>query len=98
VLVGPGLRRRWSAEEKARIVGESLVLGARWQVCSQQVFGRRRAACQNTKTVATRTTGAAASDFVSITTDAPVRIASGMDDAALLTAVLRAVRASASRT
>src|SRR5277367_4677085 len=53
VLTGPGRRRRWSAEEKARIVEESLVPGARvsevarrWQVCSQQVFGWRRAACQ----------------------------------------------------
>jgi transposase len=94
VLVGRGRRRRWSAEEKARIVEESLVPGARvsevarrWQVCSQQGFGWRRAACQGTTTVAMRTTGAAAPDFVPITTDAPQ-----------LTAVLRAVRASASRT
>jgi transposase len=51
ILTGPGRRRRWSAEEKARIVEETLVPGARvsevarrWQVCSQQVFGWRRAA------------------------------------------------------
>jgi transposase len=51
VLTGPGRRRRWSAEEKARIVAETLVPGARvsdvarrWQVCSQQVFGWRRQA------------------------------------------------------
>ena len=50
VLTGPGRRRRWSAEEKARIVAETLVPGARvsevarrWQICSQQVFGWRRA-------------------------------------------------------
>ena len=50
VLTGPGRRRRWSAEEKARIVAETLASGARvsevarrWQVCSQQVFGWRRA-------------------------------------------------------
>jgi hypothetical protein len=50
VLTGPGRRRRWSADEKARIVAETLVPGARvsevarrWQVCSQQVFGWRRA-------------------------------------------------------
>ena len=50
VLMGPGRRRRWSADEKARIVAETLVPGARvsevarrWQVCSQQVFGWRRA-------------------------------------------------------
>ena len=46
ILTGPGRRRRWPAEEKARIVEETLVPGARasevarrWQVCSQQVFG-----------------------------------------------------------
>jgi transposase len=51
VLMGPGLLRRWSVEEKARIVEESLVPGAgvfevarRWQVCSQQAFGWRRGA------------------------------------------------------
>ena len=50
VLTGPGRRRRWSADEKARIVAETLLPGARvsevarrWQVCSQQVFGWRRA-------------------------------------------------------
>ncbi|MBV8159040.1 MAG: transposase [Dyella sp.] len=48
ILTGPGRRRRWSAEEKARIVAETLVPGARvsevarrWQVCPQQVFGWR---------------------------------------------------------
>ena len=51
VLTGPGRRRRWSAEEKARIVAEASVPGAavsevarRWQVCAQQVFGWRREA------------------------------------------------------
>jgi transposase len=127
VLTGPGRRRRWSAEEKARIVEESLVPGARvsevarrWQVCSQQVFGWRRAACRNVST-AVSTTAAAAPGFVPIVTEpipptpvsraapstpaievklagAVVRVVSGMDDAAQLTAVLRAVRASASRT
>jgi transposase len=45
VLTGPARRRRWSAEEKGRIVTETLVPGAsvsevarRWQVCPQQVF------------------------------------------------------------
>ncbi len=128
VLMGPGRRRRWSAEEKARIVEESLVPGARvsevarrWQVCSQQVFGWRRAACRTMASVAARPTEIAAPDFVPIMTDVPlpapvaraasaapaievqlagavVRIVSGMDDAAQLTAVLRAVRASASPT
>ncbi len=51
VLTGPGRRRRWSVEEKARIVAETLVPGARvsavarrWQICPQQVFGWRRQA------------------------------------------------------
>jgi transposase len=130
VLTGPVRRRRWSVEEKARIVEETLAPGARvsdvarrWQVCSQQVFGWR-AACRDVRTVATTTTAEAPPpDFVPIMTDvtlaapvqratppsatpaievklagAVVRVASGMDDAAQLTAVLRAVRASASRT
>ncbi|MXP65956.1 transposase [Roseomonas sp. M0104] len=49
VLTGPGRRRRWSEEAKARIVAETLAPGAviaevarRWQVCSQQVFTWRR--------------------------------------------------------
>src|SRR5581483_294881 len=51
VLTGPGRRRRCSSEEKARIVAETLVAGARvsevarrWQLCPQQVFGWRREA------------------------------------------------------
>ncbi len=51
VLTGPGRRRRWSAEEKARIVGETLEPGVqvadvarRWQLCPRQVFGWRREA------------------------------------------------------
>jgi transposase len=130
ILTGPVRRRRWSAEEKARIVEETLAPGARvsevarrWQVCSQQVFGWRRATCRAVTTVATRKTPAPPPDFVPITTAVPqavsvpratppsaasaievklagavVRVVSGMDDVAQLTAVLRAVRASASRT
>ena len=40
LLTGPGRRRRWSAEEKARVIQETLEPGARvsevarrWQVC-----------------------------------------------------------------
>src|SRR4051794_7785870 len=51
VLTGPGRRRRWSAEEKASAVAETLRPGAkvsevarRWQVCPQQLFGWRRQA------------------------------------------------------
>jgi transposase len=125
VLTGPVRRRRWSAEEKARIVEETLAPGARvsevarrWQLCSQQVFGWRRAAFRAVATIRTPPP-----DFVPLVTDvtrpapvqratppstapaievklagAVVRVAAGMDDAAQLTAVLRAVRASASRT
>jgi transposase len=45
LLTGPGRRRRWSAEEKSRIVEETLAPGARvsevarrWQVCPQRVL------------------------------------------------------------
>ena len=130
LLTGPVRRRRWSAEEKARIVEETLAPGARvaevarrWQVCSQQVFGWRRAACRAVTTVArTKTIRSSPADFVPIVADvtppapvqratpaaapaievklagAVVRVVSGIDDTAQLTAVLRAVRASASRT
>src|SRR5450755_1678732 len=125
VLTGPGRRRRWSADDKARIIAETLVPGARvsevarrWQVCSQQVFGWRRATRRDLRTPPASTTTPASASFVPIVTEtvpvataphaaapvievrlagAVVRIASGMDDAAQLTAVLRAIRASASR-
>jgi transposase len=125
VLTGPARRRRWSAEDKARIVAETLVPGAcvsevarRWQVSSQQVFGWRRAARRDMSAAPVTTTGPIAAGFVSIVTEsnpvttvpqaaapaievrlagAVVRVVSGMDDAAHLTAVLRAIRASASR-
>src|ERR1700742_5357903 len=67
VLPGPSRRRRWSAEEKARIVEETLAPGARvsevarrWQVCSQQVFTWRRAAYR------AASTAPAVPDFVPI--------------------------------
>ena len=125
VLTGPGRRRRWSADQKARIVAETLVAGARvsevarrWQICSQQVFGWRRAMRQDLSSAAgttatpsfvpivgeavlaatvQRTTSAAPGIEVKLA-GAVVRVSSGMEDAAQLTAVLRAVRASASRT
>jgi transposase len=128
VLTGPGRRRRWSAEEKARVVAETLLPGARvsevarrWQICSQQVFGWRRAARQDVTPVRAMTAGPAAPGFVPIVTEdipcaaaphpgaaatvievklagAVVRVGSDLSDAGPLTAVLRAVRASASRT
>ena len=49
VLTGPGRRRKWSEDDKARIVEETLQPGTvvaevarRWQVSSQQVFTWRR--------------------------------------------------------
>ena len=125
VLTGPGRRRQWSDEEKARILAETRVAGAsvsavarRWQVCPQQVFGWRRQARVGVgvgRQLRSHERFEAA--FVPIVTDvaptssraelpasaaievklagAVVRVTSGTD-AALLTAVLRAVRASAS--
>ena len=127
ILTGPGRRRRWSADEKARIVAETLLPGARvsevarrWQVCSQQVFGWRRAMRQDVPSVPGEPTTPATVGFVPIVSEAVpaaavqraasaapgievklagavVRVSSGMD-AAQLTAVLRAIRASASRS
>jgi transposase len=51
VLTGPGRRRRWSDDDKARIIAETAQPGAvvtevarRWQVSPQQVFDWRRQA------------------------------------------------------
>lgn len=51
VLTGPGRRRKWSDDDKARIVMETAAPGAkvtevarRWQVSPQQVFDWRRQA------------------------------------------------------
>jgi transposase len=115
VLTGPGRRRKWSDDDKARIVAETLEPGAvvaevarRWQVCPQQVYGWRRERRLGT-------TGPAATpppQFVPIVAEPPaaepassgaaievalagavVRVSPGVDPA-LLTVVLRAVRAS----
>src|SRR5579859_3408695 len=115
LLTGSVRRRRWSADQKARIVAETLVPGARvsevarrWQLSSQQVFGWRRAARRDPKTVTPG--GPMPTAFVPIVTDtdpvepgalavievrlagAVVRVTSGMNDTAQLTAVLRAIR------
>ena|SRR5215208_835936 len=126
VLTGPGRRRRWSADEKARAVAETLRPGAtvsevarRWQLCPQQLFGWRRQALREGGTqraveaaddrhaafvplimdVPPSSSSAAATAAPAIEVrlaDAVVRAISGVD-ATLLTTVLRAVRASASR-
>jgi len=127
-LTGPGRRRRWSAEEKARIVAETLAPGARvsevarrWQICPQQVFGWRRQARLDVamQPLAEGETDVALT-FVPIVTEAApatkpfrsaslpasieiklagavIRVVSGTDTA-LLSEVLRAVRASVSPT
>lgn len=125
ILTGPGRRRRWSADEKARIVAETLEAGARvadvarrWQLCPQQVFGWRRDARHDGSVACARPASPGKVDFVPIIAETPpstepppraaapvieVRLAgavvrvSGIDDGAQLTAVLRAVRASASK-
>ena len=122
VLTGPGRRRKWSDDDKARIVAEAAQPGVvvseiarRWQVSPQQVFDWRR---QARKALAA-TMVPAEPAFVPIVPTGPVvmsdpaapscrlgarievrlagaelRIAPGTD-AALLTMVLRAIRASA---
>ncbi len=125
VLTGPGRRRRWSAEEKGRIVAETLEPGARvsevarrWQVCPQQVFGWRREARMDAAAESEAQGSVVAPGFVPIVSGATwpasglrmgsaaaiievtlagavVRV-SGIGDGAELTAVLRAIRASAS--
>lgn len=73
VLTGPGRRRKWSDDEKARIVAETLQPGAvvtevarRWQVCPQQVFGWRRE-----RRLGTSGGSVAALDFVPIVSAVP---------------------------
>ena len=121
VLTGPIRRRRWSADQKSRIVAETLVPGARvsevarrWQLSSQQVFGWRCAARRDPRTVTP--SGPMTTAFVPIVIDtdpvepgalavievrlagAVVRVTSGMNDTAQLSALLRAIRDSVSRT
>jgi transposase len=124
VATGSVRRRRWPAAEKAAVIRETLVPGARvsdvarrWQVDPQQVY-RWRHSKGVTPRMPMRGSHAAEPAFVPIVTDARpageaapaalatpvievrlagavVRVVSGLDDAQL-TAVLRAVRASAS--
>ena len=73
VLTGPGRRRKWSDDAKARIVAATLTPGAvvtevarRWQVCPQQVFGWRRE-----RRLGTSGRSVAALDFVPIVSAVP---------------------------
>lgn len=75
VLTGPGRRRKWSVEDKARIVEETLRPGTvvadvarRWQVSSQQVFTWRREM---------RRGAAAPQDFVPIVAAPPAVVPEG---------------------
>ena len=125
MLTGPGRRRRWSLEDKARVVVESFAPGARpsevarrWQICPQQVFAWRREARMGLLALPSEMAASLPADpgFVPILAEpalppaapapvsspaieveiagAVVRVLPGMDTA-LLTSVLRAVRASA---
>ena len=127
MLTGPGRRRRWSPEDKARVVVESFAPGARpsevarrWQICPQQVFAWRREARMGVLALPSEVAASLPADpgFVPILAEpalphvapapapapasaievevagAVVSVLPGMD-AALLTSVLRAVRASA---
>jgi transposase len=74
VLTGPGRRRKWSDDDKARIVAATLEPGAvvtavarRWQVSPQQVFGWRRQA----RVAPAVATSPMALDFVPIVPEAP---------------------------
>lgn len=111
VLTGPGRRRKWSDEAKARIVAETLEPGAvvadiarRWQVCPQQIFGwrRERRASSALSFVPLVAEPGVAAQEQGPTPAVELHLAGAMlrippgTDAALLTVVLRALRASAS--
>jgi transposase len=72
VLTGPVRRRKWSDDDKARIIAETADLGARvtevarrWQISPQQVFDWRRAA----RKALARATAAAEPSFVAPTNE-----------------------------
>jgi transposase len=76
LLTGPGRRRRWSADEKARIVSETLLPGARvadvarrWQLCSQQIFTWRRQVRIGRTMMAPDPTASAIPSFVPVITE-----------------------------
>ena len=79
VLTGSSRRRRWSCEEKGRIVAETLQPGAtvtevarRWQVCPQQVWGWRREAREGVLALPAEAVSATSpANFLPIVTEAP---------------------------
>ena len=77
VLTGPGRRRKWSDDDKARIVAETARPGAvvtevarRWQVTPQQVFDWRRQA----RKALVAATAPAEPAFVPIVAETPATI------------------------
>ena len=81
VLTGPGRRRRWSADEKGRIVAETLQAGAtvtevarRRQICPQQVWLWRREAREGRLVLPAEATSVGGlAEFVPIVTERPGR-------------------------
>jgi len=85
VFVGTGRRRRWSFDEKARIVEETMAAGAvssevarRHKISAQQLFGWRRAARLRGSERA-----AAVPDFAPVMLEAPAREPKPSDGAVL---------------
>jgi transposase len=100
VLTGPVRRRRWSAEEKARIIEETLEPGARvseiarrWQVCPQQVFGWRRQARLDLSGLTTEPAACSLPPFVPLVAEAAPtgKPASAVIEIKLAGAVVRVV-------
>jgi transposase len=82
LLTGPGRGRRWSAEEKARIVAETLRPGVRvsevarrWQLHPQQLFGWRHQARKEMAAQRRALASGAVASFVPIVTESDPRIA-----------------------
>ena len=93
VFVGTGRRRRWSSDEKARIVEETLAAGAvasevarRHGISAQQLFGWRRAARLRGSEGA-----AAVPDFAPVMLEAPARELRPSDGAVVLEIVVGAM-------
>ena len=78
VLTGPGRRRRWSDDDKARIIAETAQPGAvvtevarRWLVTPQQVFDWRRQARKARAAATATATATAEPAFVPIVAETP---------------------------